>query len=92
MILTSILSFLSLYVITFIQNALKANDKDTLNTYELRARNNTEMYYYLIQKDSNSIETMKNLSMFTDLIQNDSILFYNVHYTMSGKVVSIVCN
>lgn len=80
MILTSILSFfLSLYVITFIQNALKANDKDTLNTYELRARNNTEMYYYLIQKDSNSIETMKNLSMFTDLIQNDSILFYNVH-------------
>lgn len=80
MILTSILSFfLSLYVITFIQNALKANDKDTLNTYSLRARNNTEMYYNLIQKDSNSIETMKNLSMFTDLIQNDSILFYNVH-------------
>lgn len=80
MILTSILSFfLSLYVITFIQNALKANDKDTLNTYKLRARNNTEMYYNLIQKDSNSIETMKNLSMFTDLIQNDSILFYNVH-------------
>lgn len=39
----------------------------------------SHMYYNLIQKDSDSIETMKNLSMFTDLIQNDSILFYNVH-------------